>query len=389
MACTVVHLLDAGSLLAALVMAAAVLADDDKAVPAAPGPQEQDIFVAGRDGYHTYRIPSLIVSAKGTVLAFCEGRKNGRGDSGDIDVVLRRSFDHGATWQPMQIVADDGPNTIGNPCPVVDRERGTIWLPLTRNLGEDAEPQIMKRTSKGTREVWAARSTDDGATWSRPVEITAACKAPDWTWYATGPGVGIQLKTGRLVIPCDHAVAESGMFRSHVIYSDDRGATWKLGGVIGDKVNECQAAELPDGRLLMNMRSYRGNGCRAVSTSRDGGLTWTPPADDPNLVEPVCQAALVGFPDPRDASKHALAFSNPASRAREKMTVRLSFDGGLAWPAARLLHPGPSAYSALALLADRNLACLYERGARSPYEKITFAKFPVQWVLDESKGSKQ
>jgi sialidase-1 len=358
------------------------------AAHAQPALDQQDVFVAGKDGYHTYRIPSLIVSAKGTVLAFSEGRKGGSGDAGDIDVVLKRSFDNGATWQPMQVVVDDGPNTIGNPCPVVDRETGTIWLPLTRNLGEDREGAILKRTAKGSREVWITRSTDDGQTWSKPVEITAACKAPDWTWYATGPGCGIQLRTGRMVIPCDHAVAGTGLYRSHVIYSDDHGAAWKLGGAIDERVNECQAVELGDGTLLMNMRSYRGKGCRAVAASRDGGLTWTPAADEPGLPEPVCQAALIRFADPQNPAQALLAFSNPASRTREKLTVRLSADEGKTWSASRLLNAGQSAYSALALLADKRLACLYERGEKSPYERITLARFAVEWVRGADKDSK-
>src|SRR5262249_53960976 len=155
------------------------------------------------DGYHTYRIPSLIVSPKGTVLAFCEGRKNSGSDAGDIDLVLKRSTDGGKTWQPMQVVWDDGPNTCGNPCPVVDRQPGTIWLAMTHNLGSDTEKQIIERTAKGTRTVWITKSADDGATWSKPIEITAAVKKPDWTWFATGPGVAIQTAKGRLVIPCD------------------------------------------------------------------------------------------------------------------------------------------------------------------------------------------
>jgi len=369
------------ALVAALVITASAVAES-------AAPEQQDVFLAGKDGYHTYRIPSLIVSAKGTVLALCEGRKGGSGDAGDIDLVLKRSFDNGATWQPMQVVADDGPNTIGNPCPVVDRETGTIWLPLTRNLGEDREADIKKRTAKGSREVWITRSTDDGATWAKPVELTAACKDPEWTWYATGPGCGIQLGSGRMVIPCDHAVAGTGMYRSHVIFSDDHGATWKRGGVIGDRVNECQGVELGDGSLLMNLRSYRGKGCRAIAASRDGGLTWTEAADEPALPEPVCQAALIRFADPRDPARALLAFSNPAGRTRNKMTVRLSSDEGKTWSASRLLEAGPSAYSALALLADKRLACLYERGEKSPYEKITFAKFTVQWVTQAPDAAK-
>jgi sialidase-1 len=371
-------------LLAAPVLAALMM---PPSAAAAADIEQQDVFLAGKDGYHTYRIPSLIVSAKGTVLAFCEGRKGGSGDSGDIDLVLRRSLDNGRTWQPMQIVADDGPNTIGNPCPVLDRGTGTIWLLLTRNLGQDREDQIKNRTSKGSREVWIAHSTDDGATWSKPLEITAACKAADWTWYATGPGCGIQLRTGRLLIPCDHAVAGSGTYRSHVIFSDDHGATWNRGGVIADRVNECQAVELADGSLLMNMRSYRGKGCRAVASSRDGGMTWTEPADAPALVEPVCQAALIRASDPQDAARGLLVFSNPAGKRRERMTVRASLDEGKTWPASRVVWAGPSAYSALALLADGCLACLYERGDKSPYEKITFARFTREWVQEGRAGA--
>jgi sialidase-1 len=364
----------------------AARAGENAAAPTAPAPAADlaahliDVFVAGTDGYHTYRIPSLLVTSKGTVLAFCEGRKTGRGDAGNIDVVLRRSFDGGNTWQPLQVVWDDGPNTAGNPCPVVDRTTGTIWLPLTWNLGTDTESLIKKGASKRSREVWMTKSTDDGVTWSKPVDITAATKPPDWTWYATGPGCGIQTRSGRLVIPCDHALAGSGLYRSHVIYSDDHGDTWKLGGVIGDKVNECQVAELGDGRLMMNMRSYNGKHCRAVSTSGDGGLTWTPAADEPALVEPVCQAAFIGIADPQNAGRGILVFSNPASTKREKMTIRLSMDEGKTWPVSALLYGGPAAYSALAQLPDKRIACLFERGEKSPYERISLAIFSLQWL---------
>ena len=213
-----------------------------------------------------------------------------------------------------------------------------------------------------------------------PSAITSSTKDPDWTWYATGPGCGIQLKSGRLLIPCDHALAGSQLYRSHAIYSDDHGATWKLGGVIGDKVNECQVAELGDGRLMMNLRSYHGKHCRAVSTSSDGGLTWTPAADEPALVEPVCQAAFIRVSDPQDAARGILVFSNPASTKREKMTVRLSTDEGKTWPVSGLLYGGPAAYSALAMLPDKRIACLFEYGEKSAYEKIGLAVFSLQWL---------
>src|SRR6185503_10805284 len=160
---------------------------------AGEGPEESPLFVAGEGGYHTYRIPSLITCSSktgrlGTVLAFCEGRKNGSGDTGDIDLLVRRSLDGGRTWLAPQVVWDDGENTCGNPCPVVERESGVIWLLLTGNLRGDTEEKIVEEKSRGTRTVWVARSADEGASWSRPIDITAQVKRPEWTWYATGPG---------------------------------------------------------------------------------------------------------------------------------------------------------------------------------------------------------
>jgi sialidase-1 len=328
-----------------------------------------EIFRAGEGGYHSYRIPALIVTPKGTLLAFCEGRKNSGSDAGDIDVLLRRSFDRGKTWSSVEKVADMGADTVGNPTPVVERKTGTIFLLLTGNPGTATERQITDAAPGAVRTVWITRSTDDGASWSPPVDITAQVKRPDWTWDATGPGNGIQLRSGRLVIPCDH----NG--HSHVIYSDDRGKTWKIGGIAEDKTNESAVAELKDGSLLLNMRSYHGKHRRAIQRSRDGGLTWAPLAFDEALIEPVCQASLISIGHRR------LLFTNPAATTRTHLTVRLSKDDGATWSASRLLYEGPSAYSSLAKLRDGTIGLLYERGDRSPYERITFAKFDVYALL--------
>lgn len=339
---------------------------------------ETDVFISGEGDYHTYRIPSIIVTLKGTLLAFCEGRKRGTSDTGNIDLILKRSVDHGKTWSAMQVVWDDGQNTCGNPCPVIDRVTGTIWLLLTHNLGVDREVQIVDGASQGTRTAWLCKSTDDGVSWSKPVEITKDVKRADWTWYTTGPGIGIQLKNGRLVVPCDNKVAGTKARQSHVICSDDRGATWKIGGVVGPNCNESQIVELLDGSLLLNMRSYQANNRRMISTSRDRGETWTPPVEDPALIEPVCQASILRYEHADDGKPPPLLFSNPASTKREKMTVRASYDQGKTWPVAKQLHAGPSAYSCLAILPDRSVGCLYERGEKSPYEKITLAVFSLQ-----------
>ncbi|MCE9531179.1 MAG: glycoside hydrolase [Planctomycetes bacterium] len=339
-------------------------------------PERSAVFVSGKEGYHTFRIPSVIVTAKGTVLAFCEGRKNGRSDTGEIDLVMKKSTDGGKTWSALQVVWHDDGNTCGNPCPVIDRESGTIWMLLTHNLGTDTEAMIVDGKSKGSRTPWVTKSTDDGVTWSKPVEITATTKLKDWTWYATGPGVGIQLKDGRLVIPCDNKVAVTKGRQSHVVVSDDHGKTWKLGGVVGPNCNESQIVERSDGSLLFNMRSYQANGRRLLATSTDRGDTFSKPSEDAALIEPVCQASVLRYP----GTGKQMIFSNPASTKREKMTVRLSEDDGKTWAYSKLLHEGPAAYSCLTVLPDKKIGCLFEYGEKNPYEQIVFATFSLEWL---------
>lgn len=349
--------------------------------PPPPQPLGERVFVSGQNGYHTYRIPALTVTNKGTLLAFCEGRKNSRSDSGDIDLLLKRSTDGGRTWSRQQLIWDDADNTCGNPCAVVDRTNGTVWLLLTWNRGDDHGRELHAGTSKDTRRVFVAHSTDDGLTWTEPREITKATKRDNWTWYATGPGSGIQLKhgshNGRLVIPCDHIESGTGRYYSHVIYSDDHGKSWQLGGTTpNDQVNECEVVELADGRLMLNMRNYdRTQTNRQVAFSADGGQTWTDQQFDPVLVEPVCQAAIQRYCWPAENRSGVVLFSNPASaKGRVQMTLRASLDDGRTWEASRLLHSGPSAYSDLAVLPDGDVGCLYEAGVSQLYETIVLAR---------------
>jgi sialidase-1 len=333
--------------------------------------QGADVFVAGRDGYHTFRIPAVVATSKGTLLAFAEGRKAGRGDAGDIDLVLRRSSDGGATWGPLQVVWDEGANTCGNPCPVVDGD--AVWLLLTHNLGDDKESAIIDRTAKGSRTVWVSKSGDDGASWSAPIEITKDVKKADWTWYATGPGVGIRTRSGRLVVPIDFVDAETKRGGSGVIWSDDRGATWKPGGTVFPGVNECQVAERADGSLLLNARNYKtALKARGTALSSDGGLTWSPLSHDEGLPEPQCQASLLRH----SWEPSRLLFSNPAdAKARVRMTVKASADEGKTWASVKVLHEGPSAYSCLVALPGGAAGCLFEAGEKHAYEKIVFVRF--------------
>ena len=351
--------------------------------PLPPSVLDHAVFRSGAGGYHTYRIPAAVVAADGSILAFCEGRKGGRGDSGDIDLLLRRSTDGGATWSEPQVVWDDGPNTCGNPAPVVDRATGRVVLLATWNRGDDHEREIIAEESEDTRRVFVLTSDDHGVTWSEVREITADVKADDWTWYATGPCNGIQLErgdfAGRLVVPCDHIEAGSRRYYSHAIYSDDGGASWQRGASTPkDQVNECAVVELSDGRLLLNMRNYdRTQRQRQIALSDDGGANWYEQRFAPELVEPICQASMVRWTGPTADAPGVLLFSNPASQeGRVRMTVHASVDDGATWDPLHVLHPGPSAYSQLVVLPNGEAACLFEAGDGSPYEAIVWVPIP-------------
>ncbi len=348
----------------------------------------QYLFESGTEAYATFRIPAIIISNQGTILAFAEGRKKGSSDTGDIDIVLKRSKDTGKTWSALEVVWDQGENVCGNPAPVVDKNSGTIYVLLTWNLGTDRESQIIDQTSEDTRRIFVIHSTDDGESWSEPEEITNSVKKENWTWYATGPCHGIQLEKGenkgRLVIPCDHIEAETKKYYSHTIYSDDFGKTWKLGGSTPqDQVNECAVAELSDGRLMLNMRNYdRSEKSRKISVSEDGGLSWSNIYSDKTLIEPICQAGLSRYSF-ADQGRSRLLFSNPANKnKRQNMTLRLSYDEGSTWAKSKVLHEGPSAYSDVIKLPNGNIACLYEAGLKHPYEGIVFQEISLKDLED-------
>lgn len=349
-------------------------ADSQRGAAGRPAIALADLYVGGQGGYHTYRIPAIVATTRGSLLAFAEGRTGSSSDTDDIDIVLRRSADSGKTWSGMQVIADMGDDTLGNPCPIVDRDTGTIWLLLCWNARSGPESEIV--LGKAQRSVWLTRSDDDGSTWAPLRDITQQVKRPQWRWYATGPCHGIQLQSGRLVAPCDFTVGDPdpqyNHYGSHVIYSDDHGARWRIGGVVQGQVNECAVAQLGDGRLYLNMRAYHGQSRRAVSWSSDGGMMWTPARPDAALIEPVCQGSVCGLGGQR------VLFANPASTRRENMTVRLSEDGGETWVRSLVLHAGPAAYSDLVVCPDGAIGCLYESGEQHPYEKITLACFDEQ-----------
>lgn len=345
-------------------------------------PEVSIVWESGKDGYHTYRIPAVLTAANGDLLAFCEGRRNSARDHGNLDLLQKRSTDGGRTWSEQEVIHEEGGEeeiTIGNPCPVLDRETGVLWMPFTRNNDH----------------VFMMHSDDHGETWSEPADITQDVKRDDWGWYATGPGVGIQLTVGdhagRLVIPCDHRSKEYDC-GSHVIYSDDHGKTWTLSqNTVYPGSNECQVVELADGRLMLNsrMQNSRETGQRGVSFSDDGGETWSPLSQESGLKDPVVQASFLRLKLEPGQRGNVLLFSNPdvpqrVERGRRvDLTVRASFDEAETWPHARLLHPGPAAYSCLVALPEDNIGCLYEAGDENAYQTIRFARFNLDWLTGE------
>ena len=340
------------------------------------------IFKSNEGGYHCFRIPAIVKTKAGILLAFAEARKNNCGDEGDIDMVVKRSSDKGKTWSALSVIWTDGENTCGNPAPVVDQNTGKIHLLMTWNLGTDDISTINNGTSKDTRKVYKTSSIDDGITWGIPKEITADVKLTAWGWYATGPCHGIQISKGtykgRLVIPCDNI--EKGTSKkgySHIIYSDDNGETWRLGGItppVSVNPNESTVAELADGSLMLNMRVANNNNLRMKSVSTDGGLSWSVPTNALGLVDPVCQGSLISS---TIGTQHTLFFSNASSITRTNMTIKMSIDNGVTWPKAYSVYTGMSAYSDMVMIELDEIGILYESGLSRFSEGIAFRNVNV------------
>ncbi|GAB2840783.1 hypothetical protein GCM10027074_03940 [Streptomyces deserti] len=346
-------------------------------------------FRAGREGYASFRIPAVVCTADGTLLAFCEGRVGSRDDFGNIDIVLKRSTDGGRTWGPLQVAAKNGDDLAGNPAPVV-LDTGRVLLVHVRNAALATEDAIRrgKVSAEDGRRVWIQHSDDDGLTWSAPREITRQTKRHEWRWYATTPGHAIQLGTGRVVVPANHSLPPTGTDNGtegkynggHCLLSDDRGETWRLGYVDDNtdgyiNVNETTAAELPDGRVYFNTRNDSPSpGTRADAYSRDGGQTLVKPfRPQAGLVAPVCEASVLQLRDP-----DVLLYSGPADPGfRALMTIRASTDGGTTWRPAHTVDGLPAAYSDLVRIDADTVGLLYETGDFSAYETIGFRRVPV------------
>ena len=354
--------------------------------------RETEVFTSGAEGYHTFRIPTLVVMPDGTLLAICEGHLrprtrrqlserprwgHGRADYQSLHLVLKRSTDNGVTWGPLEVIAGDGQRVTHNPCAVVDGETGTVWLSFIT----DGDL------------VHVVSSSDSGVHWTAPVEITRDVKLPSWTTYWTGPGHGIQLKSGRLMVPSYHVEGmrtDDMSVAAHMFYSDDHGSTWKLGESLVGGTDESEVVETYDGSLYLTIRSAKGDtdatlagrpGKRVCAWSSDAGVSWSDVVELDDLPDNSCQASVVRLTDRDNHDKNRVLLSNPASATdRDTMTVRVSYDECKTWADSRVLHAGPAAYSDLAVASDMTVCCMYERGISRPYESIRLAQFNIEWL---------
>ena len=353
-----------------------------------------DICSRGQDGYHTYRIPTMVVTAKGTVLLFFEGRKRSRRDGGDVDLLLKRSEDGGRTWSKQVLIHEEGgdaPIRVGNPCAIVERDGKVVHLLFTRGGGEC---------------LFYTKSTDDGKTWSKMVVTSDVPGQKEYSKTSflkgfggspvrigAGPVHGIQTKKGRLIAPSyvGRTVESKPRGQSCIIYSDDGGKTWAAGGLVPYdpelRHGECTLIERSDGSLLMNMRTSApglyGIGYRSVSTSSDRGATWSKPVLDKDLPGPGCQGSMIRL------NEKEILFLNPAIHrkggfsiwSRRDLTLRLSRDEGRTWPSARVLNKALAGYSDMAVTKEGKILCVFENGTKDYCEKISIVQADRAWLI--------
>lgn len=344
-------------------------------------PQRTVVFKKGEYGYAFFRIPALLNVGGDKLLAFAEGRKNGLGDNGDIDLVMKRSVDGGRSWSDFMVVHEKGGDDtimVSNPCPVYDARNKVVLLVF----------QICKHWGRGEFELMVMKSRDDGKTWTKPVDIRNSVAATNWVSMQPGPGHGIQIVNGgyknRIIVPCWFGERNDGKTKFHttVLYSDDLGVTWHVSHSISRDTDESLVAEISKGNLYWSLRPFfkaeTAQEFRKYSISRNGGANWTKPVYDENLKSVMCQAGLLSSPN----IDNTVYMSYPASGSytatkphRAGLTVFKSSDDGKSWSKEQMVYAGRSAYSDLVRYSDgKALGVLFECGQHSAYETISFSK---------------
>ena len=355
------------------------------------------------EGVHTYRIPGLVTTNKGTLIAVYDIRRNGSVDlQADIDVGMSRSTNGGQSWEPMRVIMDmdkwgglpEDENGIGDPSILVDRTTNTVWVAgIWAHGHKDMRNWLESKPGMDpevTSQLMLVKSEDDGKTWSEAINITSAIKKEEWPLLLQGPGKGITMSDGTLVFPAQFKDKDH-MPHSTIIWSKDHGSTWNIG--IGAKSNttESQVIELNDGSLMLNMRDNRNrqdtsatNG-RSVSVSDDLGNTWTEHNTSGGvLIEPVCMASIIKEEFSINGSRKSLVlFSNPASKDdRKNITIKFSFDDGNTWPeeySTLLDEEVGRGYSCMTKIDDQHIGILYE----SSLADLVFQVINIEEILNQ------
>ncbi len=377
--------------------------------------EKQLLFEAGTSGYFTYRIASVVATKKGTLLAFAAARRGQGGDWDPIDIVMRRSHDHGKTWEPLQVVVSGGAFTCDNATPITDYQTGEVHMLYQTDY----------------RQCFYLKSKDDGRTWSQPNEITEVIdkfkEIYPWVVLAPGPGHGIQMMNGRLVVPFWLSDGSSGPVRYKAgrkvyphrpsivvsVFSDDYGKTWQAGAVavpdndVSVIPNETCVIQLADGRVMFNSRNESINYRRLITYSRDGATEWSTPVFHDAFFEPICFGSMVRYSMKPQQSKNRILFCNPDSRhnpwvrakpssprsarnrRRENLTVRMSYDEGVTWPVRKVIDPNIAGYSDMAVTTDGIIHVLYEGGiiegqGENHYKSahMSIARFNLEWLTN-------
>lgn len=372
----------------------------------------------GQDGIASCRIPGITTTNKGTLLAIFDARHDSSRDlQGDIDIALQRSTDKGLTWQPVQMVLDMGEwgglpqkyNGVSDGCILVDKNSDDIYVAglwmhgvldangkWTEGLTQQSNNWIHQWIQKGsqpgvgikeTSQFMITKSTDDGLTWSFLDNITGKTKRSEWWLFAPAPGHGITLEDGTLVFPTQGRDEKGGAF-SNITYSKDKGKTWTTSNPAYQDVTECNAAQLTDGTIMLNMRDNRNRGKkenngRRICTTSDLGETWIEhPTSRKALMEPTCMASLHRHEYSKDGQKKSiLLFANPNDyRTRDKLTLKVSFDDGMTWPESHwiLFDQYQSAgYSSITSIDEDSIGILYE----SSQAELVFIKVKLSEIL--------
>ena len=332
---------------------------------------------AGNDGANAFRIPGLVTTNKGTMLGVYDVRYNSSVDLQEhVDVGLSRSTDGGKTWEKMRLPLafgetgglPAGQNGVGDPSILVDTKTNTIWIVAawTHGMGNQ-RAWVSSHPGMGvnhTAQLVLTKSTDDGKTWSEPMNVTEQVKDPSWYFLLQGPGRGITMDDGILVFPIQF-IDSTRIPNAGIMYSKDQGKNWKIHNLARTNTTEAQVAELTPGVLMLNMRDNRG-GSRAVSVTSDLGKTWTEHASSRKaLQESVCMASLISVKAKENVlGKDILLFSNPnTTDGRDHITIKASLDGGVSWlPEHQLLLDEGSSwgYSCLSMIDNETVGILYE-----------------------------